>query len=320
MADYTNPLDQQNQRSLGIGATLDSANKLAEFLRQKQQFEAQQEQPFKLAQQKAQLGQQEQQRNLDIAKQFIEENTKQGRNMGIKVGDVDIKQQEENPLKYLLHSQQSGNKALQHAYDMYAHGQPKIQERLGAISEGLDAANDPQQINSIGAAKTLLIKSLGMNRYNQQEGNQLVPPQLGSTIHQIYNALGGEMNPLTASQRDAVVKTLRNGLQATKASHQNLKGMALGSYKTSGYYDPNSASNLQSMMGQEVDKSIDELDKKYSQPVNQMPTGSGVPQQPPSMIDRLKGMFGGSQSAPTPSSQPPMSFDEFKKRKAAGQL
>ncbi len=264
----------------------------------------------------------EQQRNMDMAKQIVDDNAKAGRSVNARVGDVDISQKEESPLKYLMQSQQRGGKALSHAYDTYMKAFPDVQKRGQAVSEGLEAINDPQQIGSIGQAKTLMIKNLGMNRYNQQEGNALVPNTAASVIHQIFNTVGAETNPLSDTQRQALNSVFQNSLQLTKKQHEMAKKNALGSYMNSGAYDPAQGEQFKSQVGADFDKQLGEVEEKYKKvPVTQGYQPNA--QQQPGMIDRLKSMFTGSpqpQQSASPQGQAPMSFEEFKAKKRAGAL
>lgn len=307
---------------------LGQASNLGDSMIKQQQFQQQQQQPFELAKQKAQLGGEAQQRELDQAKNIVNEGSGVGKRMAVKVGDTSVAEQEENPLKYMMKNQQYGNKALSHAYDTYMKAFPEVQKRAQSASEGLEAVNDPNQVGSIGQAKTLLIKNLGMNRYNQQEGNALVPGNLSQIFHQMYNTVGGDENPLTDTQRQAMNTVFHNSLQIAKKQHDMAKNNALGSYMQSGYADPMQAQQFKSQVGQDFDKQLnDTVDrfKEVPKTVGYQPPGSGSQsvKPPPSMVDRLKSMFSPSQP-PQPSqpqqAPPTMSFEEFKKRKAAGQL
>jgi len=101
MADYRNKLDEQNQAALGFGATVDSANALADFLQRKQlhdsnqQFELQKEAAKRAAQQEAT------QRNLKTAQDLVDQYRRQGVKIGANIGDsgsVSITQSEMDPI------------------------------------------------------------------------------------------------------------------------------------------------------------------------------------------------------------------------------
>lgn len=268
----------------------------------------------------------QQQSEESAAAQKIYQNVNQGEGSkaSVKYGDTSISTQEENPMKYQMQQQKAGNKALSHAYDTYMHAFPEVQKRAQSAQEGLEAVNDPNQIGSIGQAKTLMIKNLGMNRYNQQEGNALVPNQLSGIVHQIFNFAGDGSNPLTPTQRQAMNTVFQGTLQSVRKQHEMAKSNALGSYMNSGYADPVQAQQFKSSLGQDFDKQMNDLTERYKQvPVNPgyTPPAPGTSAaQPPSMVDKLKSMFGMGSQQSQPAQQAPMSFEEFKAKRAAGQI
>lgn len=348
MPDYR----YRNIDEIGAKDVSDSANKLADMLmkrsqmqQQNQQFSAgqdldrermaQQQQQFgasqqqarqmpdiqqqaeaKQAQLKSQLGQQEQERNTKATEDLINKFGGPGGSMNAKIGDVSLSHKEENPAKYLFMNTKATSGAAKHSYDMYAKALPDIQKGLQSAQEGLEAVNDPNQINSIGQAKTLLIKNLGMNRYNQQEGNALVQPQYAQIFNELYNKLGNDQNPLTETQRRAINSTFSGALQRVKAQHATAKQTALGSFRTSGYYDPSTEQSLTNNMGGDVDKNIDSTIERFKQ-VPQNPGYQPGAQTPPqqSAFDKLKGMFGfggSTQSNPNPAQGSPDETPEQK--------
>src|SRR6266850_1901464 len=69
-----------------------------------------------------------------------------------------------NPYQMQQRQTQGDAQARMKANQVYNSGLPKIQQVAQAASEGLDFANDPQNIGSLGQARTLMLKAMGMNR------------------------------------------------------------------------------------------------------------------------------------------------------------
>lgn len=326
MADYRSSVDLQNLKDYSRSATNDTSQALAQMLQhqadqsqQQSQFTQGHQNDLENMQKKSDLGKEEQERNLGLAQRGIEDNAKAGRNLSYKVGDVDIKQQEDSPLKYLMHSQQAGAHAQSHAYDTYMKAFPEVQKRAQSSMEGLEAINDPNQIGSVGQAKTLMIKNLGMNRYNEQEGNALVPKQLSQVIHGIYNGTFGDDNPLTDTQRQALNTVFQGGLSIAKKQHEMAKNNAVGSLVHSGIADPNTIQQFKSSIGSDFDKQLNDITDKYKA----VPTTSGyqpgaAAKQPVSMIDKLRSLFGNQQSpaAQAPQSDPASRLKYLQDKKA----
>lgn len=331
--DYRSAVDARNLEQMGPAAGDASAASLADFLNKNVQAERDRRQQSSMQAQKAQLDKEAQARELSQAQDIVDSNAKAGVSVSAKVGNAAITQKEDSPLKYLMQSQQHGAKALSHAYDTYMKAFPEVQKRAQAASEGLEAVNDPNQVGSVGQAKTLMIKNLGMNRYNQQEGNALVPGNVSQVVHSIFNFTGDGSNPLSDIQRQALNTVFQGSLAISKKQHEMAKQNALGSYMNSGFADPAQAQQFKTTVGQDFDKQLDDMTQKYKAvPVNPgyqpAAPGSSAAPQPPSMFQKLKSMFSPPQqgqqpqtsgSAPPGQSQVP-SFEEFKKRRAAGQL
>lgn len=355
--DYRSSLDTSNQANFGFKNTLAQLNNLTQA-RQNQQKMDQQSTQFNASQAQAKempgieeqskekydaftTGQKAstQQANLAQAQDIVDQNSKGGRKVNAKIGDVDISQTDDNPLKYMFQASQKGNHALTHAYDTYAKGVPDLQKKFQASSEGLDAINDPSQIGAVGVVRSNMLRAMGMSRYNDAEASKSLPPSLYSQIKPLFSSVkgalegwsgdpnaakdNGDMNPMDPTQKAAASSFFRGNLQNLKGQHQMLKQTGMGSYQSSGYFDPDKAKQLQGSMGTELDAAID---KRLAPPPGTPPSNQqsplAPPPQTPSMLDKLKGMFGAKPAQPQ-QSQPQQSQGQSGtirvKHKASGQ-
>lgn len=305
MADYTSPSQQLAEKGNQTSDVIDALRQMTARRQQAEQFQQQLAQPGQLQQQKAELEAQAQAEQLKQAQQVIDQQAGSGRKVNAKVGGVDISEAQENPLKYLFMQQQRGAKATGHAYDTYMKAVPAIQQKIQNAQSGLEAINDPGQVGSVGQARTLAIKNLGMSRYNQQEGNALVPNQLASIMHSIYNFSGDGSNPLTDNQRQALNSIFNGSLQQAKQQHEIAKANAVGSLQASGLADPMTVQQFQQQIGGPLDKQLSDIQDKYKSVPHtigyQAPnpnSQANVPHQ--SMLDKLKGLFQNKPNTPTP--------------------
>jgi hypothetical protein len=191
------------------------------------------------------------------------------------------------------------NSAIAKANDYYMKGAAKIQDKAAAAQMGLDSVNDPKQIGSLGQARTLLLKTFNMNRYNQEEANAVLPPAIRGKFAQLFNSSGDDMNPLNESQRASLNSIFTGTLQHAKEQHEMLKQNALNTYKTSGYYDEGLGKQLEETMGKPLSQKLDESIKKYAPvPTTQTPEPSAAPL--PSVMDHVKSGLNALFQPPTP--------------------
>lgn len=309
--------------------SLQPLNDIAEQKSKEKLLAQQQAGQGQLLQQKADLAKQEQERNINTLQDLLGKSTP-GHKMNFKVGDVSGGESDENPLKYAFQDQKLQGKALSHAYDIYAKGLPDLNKKIQASSEGLDIINDPSQIGALGQARSLMLRSMGMNRYNEQEASKSLPPSLFGTVKQMFQGAEGwsgnptdankfgDVNPMNALQKKAADSFFRGNLKSAQDQHQLLKKTALGSYQQSGFYDPARAVDFQATVGKDLDDSLNKRlmpgpNAQVSNQQSQLPK-TPQPQQPSGPLDKLKSMFsmGGA-------SQPQQPTTIRVKHKASGQ-
>lgn len=192
--------------------------------------------------------------------------------------------------------------AIAQAQKTYNAGLPKIQQVGSAAAEGLEASNDPSNMGSLGQARTLMLKAMGMNRYNEQEAKAVLPQSLQGLASNIFNMAGGDETPLNEAQRKNINQFFRGQLQSAQQQHESLKQNSLNVAMSSPFATPNTAVHLQGL-GSAADNMFKQAQEKYSGvPATQ---GANLTAQPnPSVLDRLKGLFSPSpktQAAATPN-------------------
>lgn len=225
----------------------------------------------------------------------------------VKVGGVSVGEKEFNPYQQQAQAGKNEEGAYQKAYSTYNKGIGKLPSAIGKIAEGMSAVNDPNQVGSAGAAKSMLISGVAqMNRYNQDEGRDLVPSTWLQKATQYANQLGDDKNPLTPTQKASINSLLAEGLQGLQQQHEAIKQNALGQYTGSRYSDPNRAKMLQDSLGKPIDNQISStMEKNKPIPVNPSIQSGGTPTPQPSMLDKLKSYFGGGQAGPQQPVPPP---------------
>ena len=232
----------------------------------------------------------------------------------VKAGEVSVGQ---DPYSRMMIMQQNmGIKAVKGATDYYNKNVGKLQQQAQAAEQGLASVNDPSNMGSLGQARTLMLKSMGMSRYNDNEAKAVLPPTIYSTISGFLNQAGGENNPLNAQQAQVVNTFFKHTLNAVQQQHEMLKNSALTEYQMQPGADPQRAQALQGQMGKPFDAYLSQLGQKYQggQPA-QAPSPAQQPAPPPAA-----GLAQGQQAGPNTASSGPMTFEQFKaSRKNAGQ-
>lgn len=335
MPDYRNSKDLQNDKDFSFGATMDKASELAKMLQQNRQFQQQLQQPIELQNQKELAKQAEEQRNIDRINEFMK-GAKPGEVRQAKFGDIEQKIGEDNPQKYVQHQTQMTNAASGKAYKGFADSLTKLRSSVDSAGEGLQAINDPKQGGSLGIARSNMLRTMGMNRYNENEAKATLPPNLLQQAQQIFagatNGWDGkevrdvsDSNPMTPEQKAATENFFKSHIAHALKTHDQLKNQAQGSLQASGVADPVIQANLNDAMDKAGFKDYatslltpkpGSIPSNYNSP----PAGSGTQSAPQQqgMIDKLKSMFGVKPQPQSPQS--PMTFEEFKAKRASGEI
>lgn len=206
--------------------------------------------------------------------------------------------------RMVLQNQKQGASAIQSAQKQYMSGLPKIQQQLSASQELSDVANDPKNVGSIGQARTLMLKSMGMSRYNEQEAKAVMPPSLQSAVTGMFNQAGGDDTPLNAAQQRAINTFSQHMAANANNSHEQLKQNVMTGYQMSPYYDPSRGQQMQQQLGQPFSQAYGDFTKK-SQQVSNSATPPAQQPAPQGSVDKLYNLIrGGGQGAPAPAPQP----------------
>ncbi len=283
----------------------------------------------KIAQMKA--GEQQEIAKEGRQKETLEDILKGNPNSSVKVGDIDVNNN--SYMRALTDKMHGENTATQKANATYEKGLPDLQKKAFASAEGLKAINDPQQIGSIGQARSLMLRSMGMNRYNEQEASASLPPDVLGYAGQLFNKADGwqafgngadDKNPLSTTQRQAAASFFNGSLGMVKQGHELLKKTAIGQYNTSNYADPTKSQILQQTLGAPFDEFLNQTSQKPQNAPQQPQAGAqgatpqAPPQQPPAGIlgglqRLLKGAPAQQPQAPAPQGPPPFDPNAYLK-------
>lgn len=217
--------------------------------------------------------------------------------------------------------------AVQQVNQTYNRGLDPLQKKISAAQEGLTAINDPQNPGSLGQARTLMLRSMGMNRYNEQEAKAVLPPTFYSAVNDMFTKGGGDTNPLNPTERSMVNQFFMNSLDRANQDHEQLKQNAINTYRVSPFYNPQQETALVNTIGGPVSQGIAKTRQMYQQvPATQGPQTTNKPL--PSVLDKLKAKFqglGGNDTSTTtspnqpssPQAGPPpnMTFEQWKQYK-----
>lgn len=227
-----------------------------------------------------------------------------------KVGDLTVGA---DPYAHMIAAGEKGEEAArQKAIQNYNKSLPKLQQQFQAANEGLSFVNDPKNIGSVGQAKTLMLKAMGMNRFNEDEARAVLPSTLHQAVSTFFNSGGGDNNPMDANQQAMVNQFFRSQIHNVKQQHDLLRQSSLDTYDSSRYAAPTGHQTLQNKLGGGFSQALDSADKQYSQvPATQGPSLSNQSVSP-SILQQaiaagkrgLGSVFGGgSQQAPAAQPQ-----------------
>jgi hypothetical protein len=265
-----------------------------------------------------QLGQKTTDRNLQTAQDVVDKYSGRGKKVGATIGkdgSVSLSENEPSLISQALGRSKAEGSAVQHVVDIYQHGLPEIIKQQQALKEGLDTINDPKQVGSLGQARSLAIRSTGMTRFNEHEGNQMVPATASQKVAEIFNYAGDGSSPLNDAQRAALNQVFMNGLKQTKDRHDMLKKNALNSYQVSPFFDATRADQLNNTIGSPFEESYKQsMDTYKNLPTTNYAPGTPAPPQA-GLGSKIKDYFSAlltkgapqAQAAPAQMPQQPQS-------------
>lgn len=242
--------------------------------------------------------------SLEAAKQ-AQELSPEG--ASVKAGDVSIgidpfaKQAQQNS--------RGDAQAAAQAHRIYNQGASKLQDVAMNALEGLKSIDDPNNMAAVGQARALLLKSTGLNRFNEQEAKALLGDSLYGKSMQLLNSLGRDENPLTEAQRRSVKSILADSLRNTKTRHDMLKENAINAYTSSPFASSDRAELLKRSLGGGFSKQLEDATKEApevasSRDPNQAPKPGAYPASP-TIGDKLKSFLGlGGQQQPQSAPMP----------------
>lgn len=347
--DYRSSVDEQNNKDFSFGAARDQANLLAQMLQKKQEFEQtqalqkfMQQQGFQHADAAQQAGFEQQKEMVPIEEQSkknvatfehgldqadyekvkgdVEDNSKAGRKTSGALGKAHYGETDEDPLKYTVRVKQKDNDASTKAYSMYAKDYDGMKKGVDAAKEGLDAINDPTQGGSIGIARSMMIRTAGMNRYNGEEGLAMLPKNLQQAAKTLFQGVtngwdgqsvkaGDDNNPMTPQQKAAAESFFRGHIANTQQQNEASKNKARGYLRSTGHFTPDTSKVLEDGFSQagfdDYTKSI-LAPKPGTSPINQQ---SPLPKDPgntqPAQPQQSGGIFSSLKNFLTPKPQQP---------------
>lgn len=209
----------------------------------------------------------------------------------LKAGDVGVGI---DPSMRMLQGQMKGQaSAVQNSTSQYNRQAPRLMDAYQKLQEGMKAVNDPNQTSSVGAAKTMLIAGVGqMNRYNQQEGAELVPNTFLQAAQSFANKLGDDKNPLSDAQRRSINSLFADGMKQLQSKHESIRQNALQAYQVNPYYEQGRGQQLQQSLGApfsaQLNQGIQDAGKYPQTPVS----APDQQQPPPGIISQITSGLG----------------------------
>jgi hypothetical protein len=202
-----------------------------------------------------------------------------------------------------LHKQQltDQSKALDKVNSDYTKAIPKLQDQAAALEEYKGALANPNQM-TIGTVKSLALKAMGMNRYNKDEANAVLPPSVQGIAANIMNMGGGNESPLNPQQLNDATNFGAMMVKSLEQKHNIIKANALNGYMMNPRHDQDAASALQNQMGAPLSNQIGDLTQGYSDLAQKYQAQAAKPAPLPTVAGAGSSLInlltGGSKAAP----------------------
>ncbi len=350
--DQTNKLAQMLQQKQQFQDQQDQQNQMqqAGFKQQRDMVAQNTSKEEDLARLKHTLGQQDLQDNFDQASGFIDQNAKMGRKVNVKLGNVDVSQADTNPAIQASRAQAHEGTEVRNAATKAFSGIDQQAQAVKATVDSLNLGNPTGDSAAVmNEVKAISGSSRGMLGLMQAlGGHPTAATKMQDAMNFINNTAQSGLQP---AQRDAMREFAFSRIPQLKQQHQSAADTLTN---TASSYAPNLSSagqipGLINNYGKAPKQALDDLENMHTEYSKQGPkvSNSTTYSPAPSNLDKLKSFFGfgGQQSQPQQQAPPPvpsnyrsapagsatqnvapqqpgapMSFEEFKAKKAAGQL
>jgi len=278
-----------------------------------------------------------QKQNFDTAQQFVDENAKKGRKLNVKLGNVDISQTDQN---LYLQNQKASDQEGKILYDRATKLYKPVDDQAQAVKTTIDSLNLGTPAGDSAAVMNELKAVTGSSRgvatlFDKVGGHPTAATTMAEMINYITNAANSTMQP---AQRNGMREFAYSRIGQLRQQHDSITG-TLNTTAPSFAHTLASSGQLPGLInsyGAAPRQALDDLDKlqkeyttqKGNTKVSNNSTFSPQPTTLDSISDKLSNFFRPSAKSPQPSSPQaapaqggaPMSFEEFKAKKAAGQL
>lgn len=236
----------------------------------------------------------------------------------VKLGDTNLATTGESKLKKDNDKNQSN--ALKDVYNKYDTGSKALEDKLDAGTGLLGALKQNDQ-TSLGQIRSFTLKAMGLNRFNEAEGQAVSPSSYRNMVATALSKAGlpveGE-GALNDQQRAAATKFANTLLDEAQDRHNAIKSQALAGYQTSPYFDENKYKEVSSTLGSPLDSRINKLkssfDDFHSRAIPNT-SAEATPKETPGILGTIKGglasFLGMGQpakpatAAPAPALPPP---------------
>lgn len=232
----------------------------------------------------------------------------------LKAGEISIGS---DPTAHLMQANQRGEAAaIKQAQDLYSKAVPDLRKKMTAINEGLDAVNNPNDPGALGKARTAILSSMGMNRYNENEAKAILPPNMYSTASGLFNMGGDDSNPLSDVQKKATNSFFTGQLDNIRQQHSASKQSAINAAMSSPFATQMTSQRLANL-GQPEEEYLGKIATKFSN--TPQTKGLDLTGQVPQQTIGQKLMNYLKPQAPS-SNTPMFDFDAEDRRRAASKV
>lgn len=170
-----------------------------------------------------------------------------------------------NPMPSIKQAQQANQvetQALNKAYGLYNSGAKGLSGKLDTLEEATNVLSKPNQM-TLGTMRSLVLRASGLNRFNDEEAKNLVPPTAQGAFSRIGSWAGGDSQSVTPSQIKDASEFFNGVANSVKTNHEALKQQALQQYSSMPGANPNRLQDV-AQVGKPVDDRLANVTKSLS--------------------------------------------------------
>lgn len=186
-------------------------------------------------------------------------------NSQVKVGELSVGVDPSLAMQKNMMNKTAG--AMKDVNNAYSQGSKPLEDKLDAAT-GLLGALKQNDATTLGQSRSFMLKAMGLNRFNEAEGQAVSPQSYRSMIESALSKVGLPVEgqgTLTDQQRSSITKFANTALDEAQDRHNAVKSQALQQYENSPFFEPEKFKQISNTIGGPIDQRISKLKAGYDE-------------------------------------------------------